>query len=111
MATTINIHAAKTQLSRLIERAQRGEDIVIARAGRPAVRLVAIEPPDGPRVPGRFKGQLEIPDDAFAPLSEEELKEWYEAPIFPEVAPVRPSPGAAEGAAPSRKPAKRGRKR
>ena len=111
MATTINIHAAKTQLSRLIERAERGEDIVIARAGRPAVRLVAIKPAEGPRVLGRFKGEFEIPDDAFAPLSEEELAEWYDAPIFPDMAPAPPGPGVAESAAPGRKPAKRGRKR
>ena len=44
MAKTINVHAAKTQLSRLIEEAVNGEDIVIAKSGRPTVRLVAIDP-------------------------------------------------------------------
>ena len=74
MAEIVNIRDAKTSLSRLIERTICGEDIVIARAGKPLVRLTPIEP-IGPRVPGLLKG-LVIPDELFAPMTEEELADW-----------------------------------
>ncbi|MGH8911215.1 MAG: type II toxin-antitoxin system Phd/YefM family antitoxin [Acidimicrobiia bacterium] len=61
--TVVNMHEAKTQLSRLVERAARGEDIVIARAGRPAARLIAYEEPRVARVPGLLAGQLEVAED------------------------------------------------
>lgn len=59
----VNIHAAKTHLSRLVERAAAGEDIVIARAGRPVARLVAYAPAVSPRQPGALKGKLWVADD------------------------------------------------
>ncbi len=68
MTTTINIHAAKTHLSRLVERAAAGEDIVIAKAGRPMVRLVALHRPLLPRAPGALKGRIRISEDFDAPL-------------------------------------------
>jgi len=75
MEKTVNIHAAKTQLSKLIERVSRGEEIVIARNGRPVARLVP-ERSVG-RGPGRFAGQGTIPDSAFfESLPEEELALW-----------------------------------
>ncbi len=74
MSEIVNIYDAKTNLSRLIERATSVEDIVIARAGKPLVRLTPIDP-IGPRVPGQLKG-LVIPDELFAPMTEEELAEW-----------------------------------
>lgn len=49
----INVHAAKTQLSRLLERVAQGEEVVIAKAGKPVARLVPVEPPAAPRRPGR----------------------------------------------------------
>ncbi len=64
---TINIHQAKTQLSRLIERVIAGEEIVIARAGRPVARLVALEK-RGPRRMGALKGRIWIAPDFDAPL-------------------------------------------
>ncbi len=54
---------ARTHLSRLVERAAGGEEIVIARAGRPVARLVAYRESAGKRVPGRWKGRIVIHDD------------------------------------------------
>jgi len=71
--TTVNIHAAKTNFSRLVERAAAGEEIVIARAGKPLARLVPLNAPSRPRVPGLLKGKIQIPDDFDAPLPEEML--------------------------------------
>jgi prevent-host-death family protein len=67
----VNIHAAKTHLSSLVDQAVRGEDIVIARAGKPMVRLVPVEKP--PRVLGQLDGKLTIPDDFDDPLPEDIL--------------------------------------
>ena len=74
----MNLYEAKTQLSSLVERAAKGEEIVIAKAGKPMARLV---PPStasqSPRTPGKnFMGITYIAEDFDAPLSEEELKEW-----------------------------------
>lgn len=69
----VNVQDAKTRLSDLLARAERGEDVVIARAGRPIVRLVPVDP-----VPSRRFGflSLTVPDDFDAPLVEAELKSW-----------------------------------
>ena len=72
---TITIHKAKTQLSRLIEKACKGEEIVIARGKKPVVRLVAIEDNKGQRKPGGWEGKISYADDAFAPLTDRELEE------------------------------------
>ena len=66
-----NVHAAKTQLSRLIEQAAAGEEIVIAKAGKPVARLVPFEPRREPRQPGLMKGQIWIAEDFDEPLPEE----------------------------------------
>lgn len=58
-----NIHEAKSQLSRLVERALRGEEVVIARAGKPVVRLVPIPPDHTPRAGGQWKGRVELAED------------------------------------------------
>jgi len=58
--TTVNIHAAKTHLSRLIERAEQGEETIIARNGRPVARLVPYEAERKQRVPGAWKGRVKI---------------------------------------------------
>lgn len=73
---TVTIHEAKTQLSKLIARAEAGEEIVIARGKEPVVRLTPLAKRRN-RVPGRLKGQVELPDSFFFdPLPEEELRLW-----------------------------------
>lgn len=71
----VNIHQAKTQLSRLLARAEAGEDVVIARRGEPVVRLVACKP-RGVRQPDVLKGKISFPDNFFDPLPEDELAAW-----------------------------------
>jgi prevent-host-death family protein len=68
------VHTAKTQLSKLIEAALAGEEVVIARGSRPAVRLVPIAQ-SGFRL-GLLAGQVGTPPDFLAPLSEQELEDW-----------------------------------
>ena len=72
---TITIHKAKTQLSRLIEKACKGEEIVIARGKQPVVKLVAIESKSGRRKPGAWKGKISYTLDAFNPLTDQELED------------------------------------
>jgi len=60
---TVNIYEAKTNLSRLVERAQAGEDIVIARAGKPLAKLVRYIPQKALRKPGAWKGKVHIAKD------------------------------------------------
>ena len=74
--TTVTVHAAKTHLSRLIEQALRGEEVVIARGDKPVVRLVPVDAPQLKRQFGSLKGRLEVPDSFFDPLPEDELKLW-----------------------------------
>ncbi len=65
----VNVHQAKTHLSRLLERVVKGEEIVIAKSGRPMAKLVPI--PATPRRPGRLKGKIRISEDFDAPLPDE----------------------------------------
>jgi prevent-host-death family protein len=74
MAETFNMHQAKTSLSRLVEMALAGEEVVIARNGEPLVCLVPVGKAE-PRTPGRLQGQIWIAPD-FDQLSEEELCDW-----------------------------------
>jgi prevent-host-death family protein len=71
--SVINIHAAKTQLSRLVDAAAAGEEIIIARAGKPVARLVPFTPQSERRRLGMLAGQLKVPADFDAPLPNEEL--------------------------------------
>ncbi len=73
MARPINIHQAKTHLSRLVERAAAGEEIIIARAGKPVARLVSYQAPRGKRRLGVWRGKIEIAPDFDAPLPDEIL--------------------------------------
>lgn len=73
----INVHEAKTHLSKLLERAHAGEEIILAKAGKPYARLVPLKEDKPRRQPGRLKGWV-IPDTFFDPLPEEELKLWEE---------------------------------
>lgn len=75
MSTVVGVHAAKTTLSKLIERVEAGEDIVIARDGEPVVRLVPIVPPVR-REFGRLKGLGRVGPEFFDTLPEDELAAW-----------------------------------
>jgi prevent-host-death family protein len=70
---TINIHEAKTHLSRLLEQVAAGEEIIIAKAGKAVARLVPLDTPQKKRQLGLLKGKLNVPDDFDAPLSDDEL--------------------------------------
>jgi prevent-host-death family protein len=78
MTKIVNMHEAKTQLSKLAEAASRGEEIIIAKAGKPYVRLIPVEV-KRKRVLGGFGPPLsdEAAAEAMRPLDEEELKHWY----------------------------------
>jgi prevent-host-death family protein len=69
----VNVHEAKTQFSALLDRAHAGEEIIVAKAGKPYARLVPLEPPE-PRRPGRYPGR--VPASFFEPLPEQELEAW-----------------------------------
>jgi prevent-host-death family protein len=70
MAKTVNLYEAKTQLSRLVEQAAKGEEIIIAKAGRPRARLVPMGRSGKPRKPGDWKGRVFIAADFDASLPE-----------------------------------------
>ena len=73
-ATQVNVHQAKTELSRLVARVEAGEEIIIARGGRPAARLVPLAPTRVRRRLGPLNGQFIIPDDFDRPLPEAVLR-------------------------------------
>ena len=76
---TVNVHEAKTHLSRLLERVERGEEIVIARAGVPVAKLVPLTPIAGTRgVLGKYRGQIWMSEDFDEPLP------WQVFPGFPD---------------------------
>ena len=68
LVRTVNVHKAKTHLSRLLESVDRGEELIIARAGKPVARLVPVKKSVGRRVFGRDRGKFTVPDDFDAPL-------------------------------------------
>ncbi len=72
---TVNVHEAKTHLSRLLAQVEAGEEVVIARNGKPVARLVNV-PKSGKRQFGSMKGLIKFDDSFFDPLPEEELKAW-----------------------------------
>ncbi len=76
MAKVFNISDAKTHLSRLVRLAGQGEDIIIAKAGVPKVRLVPIPESPPVRRPGRFAGSLTVDSSFFDPLDDDELSAW-----------------------------------
>src|SRR5262252_6063780 len=71
---TVHIHAAKTQLSRLVYAAAAGEEIIIAKSGKPVARLGPLAGPPGKRRLGILAGKLRIPDDFDAPLPDEVIE-------------------------------------
>lgn len=83
----MNIHEAKTHLSRLIERAAAGEEIVISKAGKPMAKLVPYAPPMAPRKGGFLAGQIWEAPDCWE-RDEELMKSLMEWPLFPDAAPM-----------------------
>lgn len=73
----VNIHEAKTHLSRLVERAAAGEEIIIAKSGKPVAKLVAFNEDMTPRVFGTMEGKIWIADDFDDPLPPEILARFY----------------------------------
>lgn len=74
--TRVTIDEAKTHLSRLIEEVENGGEVVISRRDKPIARLVAIETVRPERKPGRMQGMIEVGDEIFDPLPEDELRLW-----------------------------------
>src|SRR5260370_36963250 len=73
---TVTIHQAKTNLSRLIEKACAGEEIIIARGSEPVARLVALADKNGRRQPGSLKGKLPVGTEFFEPVPASDLGAW-----------------------------------
>ena len=78
MEESVNIHEAKTHLSRLVERVEAGDEVVIARAGRPVARLVPYRLRREPRTLGRLRGQIWLADDWDAPDVNAEIGALFE---------------------------------
>ena len=74
MTQIVNVHEAKTHLSKLLEQAHAGEEIILAKAGKPYARLLPLAPETTARRQGRLKGKLG--DTFFEPLPDEELDAW-----------------------------------
>ena len=80
----VNMHEAKTQLSRLVARVEGGEQIVITRAGKPAAKLVPVSEKLGPRQLGGWEGKFEMPSDAEWEEMNKEIEQLFEeSEIFP----------------------------
>lgn len=75
MTLTVNVHEAKTHLSRLLEQAHAGQEIILAKAGKPYARLVPLAAEPAPRRPGRLRGQIDTAR-FFEPLPPDELDAW-----------------------------------
>lgn len=76
MAVEVNVHEAKTHLSRLLDQALDGEEVIIMRAGRHLVRLTPVETAPTRRKLGSAKGEFVVPDDFDAPLPDDILDEF-----------------------------------
>lgn len=102
----VNIHRAKTNLSQLILKAESGEDVVIARAGKPVVRLVPVKTAERKMErklykPGSFKGRIKVSDDFLEPdpaLDREMEDLFYHAPLVHLETPKRKTKAAKTGA-------------
>jgi prevent-host-death family protein len=75
--TQVNVHDAKTHFSKLLARVEAGEEVVVARDGKPVAKLVRLAPKLPPREPGIDKGRFVVPDTFTDPLTDEELKLFY----------------------------------
>jgi len=87
-ARVVNVHQAKTHLSRLIDDAHAGETIVLAKAGKPWARLMPLAPPPPQRIPGRLRNQgpLDNPNALLEPMSADELASWDNSNPVPALA-------------------------
>lgn len=76
---TVNIHEAKTQLSRLVDEASKGEPFIIAKAGKPLVKVLPLDAPTGAEIQrtGFLRGQIAVPDD-FDRMGEAEIQRLFE---------------------------------
>lgn len=74
MGSVVNVHEAKTHFSKLLEQAHAGEEIIVAKAGKPYARLVPLATESGNRRPGRLPGS--VSDEFFEPLPDDELAAW-----------------------------------
>lgn len=74
MSILVNVHDAKTHFSRLLEQAHAGQEIILAKAGKPYARLVPLEAETGKRQAGRLAGR--VTEDFFEPLPESEYSAW-----------------------------------
>ena len=77
--TTVNIHEAKTQLSRLVDEAAKGKPFIIAKAGKPLVKVTALDTPTGQQVRrlGFLRGQFSVPDD-FNTMGRKEIERLFD---------------------------------
>ena len=73
---TVNIHEAKTQLSKLVDRAAKGEPFIIAKAGKPLVKVVPLDAPKKPQRLGFMKGEITVPDD-FDTMGQDEIAAMF----------------------------------
>jgi prevent-host-death family protein len=73
MARIINIHEAKTHLSKIVDEVARGREVLIAKAGKPMARLIPLSNANRPKKLGQLRGKLKVPDDFNAPLDDAEL--------------------------------------
>jgi prevent-host-death family protein len=81
---SVNMHEAKTHLSKLVARVEGGEEIVITRAGKPAAKLVPVPAKLGPRKLGGWEGKFEMPSDAEWEEMDKEIEQSFEeSEIFP----------------------------
>jgi len=78
---SVNVHQAKTNLSKLLERVEAGEEIIIARNGRPVARLTGL--PKTKRAPGSRRGQIQMSDDFNDPLPKEIEDSFHESKLIP----------------------------
>jgi len=83
----VNVHQAKTHLSRLIDEAHAGETIVLAKAGKPWARLMPLASPVPERIPGRLRsrGPLSQPNMLLEPMEPSELDSWESSALLPEM--------------------------
>jgi len=86
----VNIQEAKTHLSRYIDQAEQGQIVVVCRHNRPVAELRAVESPQlrPARVAGLLKGRVHWEPDAFAQMTDDELGEFDDAPVFPHKGPA-----------------------
>ncbi|OGT47249.1 MAG: hypothetical protein A3E82_06595 [Gammaproteobacteria bacterium RIFCSPHIGHO2_12_FULL_38_11] len=79
----VNIHEAKTNLSKLLQEVMHGQEVIIAKAGVPIAVIKPIEAKKPKRIFGSMKGEIWVSDNFDDPLSDEDLDLWYNGDIFP----------------------------